>query len=281
MGNFSEQNWGVLRERCQLALGSTTLSASSLAQQLISEVSASPSVIDGAVLCPGLTVGIAIASAVLPPTDSALQLLVARRMQVLERLNDEIDERTFIQPDIADFDPDVEPTPVRTYLTSFEALLLDFGLASRDESKPWLLFEEAQKLFGKREESAIAVGDQRVSRTRGWLALLTTLLAIAAGGFLRFGLTTLKVRPGIANAGAISLCAAILVVAVVVSPGRDSRTRESSGLFFVVTSLLSAVVAVNQSMKKPFLGDVAGLVLGTGLAALAAVVWFTIKRQDS
>jgi hypothetical protein len=202
-------------------------------------------------------------------------------MQVLERLNDEIDERTFIQPDIADFDPDVEPTPVRTYLTSFEALLLDFGLASRDESKPWLLFEEAQKLFGKREESAIAVGDQRVSRTRGWLALLTTLLAIAAGGFLRFGLTTLKVRPGIANAGAISLCAAILVVAVVVSPGRDSRTRESSGLFFVVTSLLSAVVAVNQSMKKPFLGDVAGLVLGTGLAALAAVVWFTIKRQDS
>lgn len=262
--------------RFALALARDPFDANVLVQELIAEIGSAPGLSDSAVLLWLISAGCEELSLHLPQDDNALQVLLRRRAEMVERLAGEIDERTFVPPDVEEVDQWRADAPAVAYLTSFEALLVDLGLASRDDVTPWLTFSEAQELFGGRESAARAELMSTREHLLAWIAGLVALLAGVAGLSLWLGLRTLGVEHSIANSGAVSLAAFVLVVAfALLARGRPhARLIESFGVFVGLLGLSAAVVAVNQTAKKPYISDVTGLVVSALIAVGGVIIFY-------
>jgi len=256
-----------------------------LVQELVSQIGSAAGPSDACVLIWLITVACEKISLFLPKEDSALKVLVRRRSELSERLVGEIDERTFQNPEISEFeedDPEIA-SPIQTYLSSFEAVLLDFSFASRETGQPWLTYEEAAKLFDERTVKAYTDSAAMRRRFLRTIAILTGSLGVVVGVALWQALRAAGIGQPVANPAAIALTSLLLMVAVrvVAQRGADAPAAESGGIFFASLALLSAVVAIDQALRKPFISDVGGLAAGILIAAAAAVVWGLFKRSNN
>ena len=268
--------------RCYAAAVARRPSSSAwLVQELVSQVGAAAGPSDACILIWLITVACEKLLLSLSKSDSALQVLFRRRSELTERLAGEIDDQTFREPRAYELDPDEMDIACsrQVYLSSFEAVLLDFGLASREPSHPWVTYEEAERLFGQRAAEERA----NLEATRGkllWLAgVLMAALGVIASVALWFALRSAHVDRPAANPAAVALGSMFLVIALRFGVNSaKSALFEALGIFFGTLALVAAAVAINQSLEKPFISDVGGLAAGALIAAGAAVLWALLKR---
>lgn len=254
-----------------------------LVQDLVGEAASAPGLSESAVLLWVISMACQELALHLSHDDNALQLLLKRRAEMAERLAVEIDDRTFLEPDIEAFDSTLGALSVSGYLSVSEALLLDLALASREDSEAWLTFAEAEAHFGK--QAATARDELRRTRRRliGWNALLVAFIAGFAGITFWLAARELDLESGIANSGAVAVTAFLLVPAFAIL-GRghpDSRLVEALGVFSGFTALSMALVAVNQLPDKPYVSDATGLVVSILIGAGATImflVWSWLVR---
>jgi hypothetical protein len=251
-----------------------------LAQELVSQIGAAAGPSDACILIWLITVACEKISLFLPREDTALRLLIRRRTELSERLAGEIDERTFYESETAILDEDdLEiAAPIPTYLSSFEAALLDFSLASKEAGQPWLTYEEAAKLFDERAAEART----ELSITRRHLmqvvATLTCSLGMVASIALWLALRSAAIDRTIANPAAVALASFFLAVATRVASRAITPLTEPLGIFFATLTLLASAVAIDEASRRPFISDIGGLVTGTLIAGGAAVLWGLLRR---
>lgn len=267
------------------AICQRTLNANSLVQGLLARIGPAPGLIDSCILLWLIKVANEALTLHLPRTDNALQLLIQRRSDLVERLVGEVDERTFDESsEASEFGSEEEDYfCLRTYLSPFEATLLDFALASRDKAHAWLTFEEAEHLFDDRVANArleIATTRRRLFRVVG---CLTAVIGISLGAVLWLGLRRAGVDTNVANPATVALMALLFAVSVsVTARGRQTpRLLEPLGLLFASTAILATAVAFNQTMKRPLISDEGGLIGGVLISAVASVVWKAIGWLNS
>jgi len=214
--------------------------------------------------------------------DSALQVLFRRRSELTERLAGEIDDQTFREPDEPEFDlDDIDAArSSQIYLSSFEAVLLDFALASREPSHPWVTYEEAESLFGQQAERAWAELDATRRRLLRLAAVLIAAVSLAASVALWFALRSNHIDRSVANPAAVALASAGFMVATRSGVSAANPTLfDALGIFFGTLMLLAAAVAINQTLRKPYISDVGGLVAGALIASGAVLLWALLKRR--
>jgi hypothetical protein len=265
------------------AIAQSNFNPNWLAQELVGQIGTAAGPSDACILIWLTTVACEKVSRFIGKEDSGLQVLFRHRGELTERLAGEIDDRTFREPDPSEFDPeDTEMTlKEQIYLSSFEAGLLDFGLASKEPGHPWLTYEEAGNLFDKQAAHARAELDSIRRRLHLYLATLAGLLGFFSSLTLWLLLRRAHVVDSVANPAAVGLASLLFMTAVKsIICTRYSDLCESIGVFFASLALLAAAVAVNQSLRKPYIGDVGGLIAGTLIATAAAVVWGFVKRSE-
>jgi hypothetical protein len=211
--------------------------------------------------------------------DNALQLLLKRRAEMAERLAVEIDDRTFLEPDIEGFDSTLDALPVSGYLSVSEALLLDLALSSREDGEPWLTFGEAEAHFGqKAADAATELSDTR-ARLLGWNALLTAAVGVLAGVTLWLAAEALDVDRATAVSGSIAVSAFALAFAFAVLAGAhpDSRFPESLGAFSALVAVCMALEVINLQPKKPYVSDATGIIIGAVIVGLGLILFLAIS----
>lgn len=252
-----------------------------LLQDLLAELTEAPGLSGSAVSLWVISVGCEELTRHLSRDDNALQVLLRRRAELVERIAAEVDEQTFLEPEIEEFDsPREAKVTVVAHLSQFEALLLDLALASRNEATPWLTFAEAEGLFGK---AGTAAREETRNVRRRFLTLvgaLVSALGVVGGLSLWLGLRALGVESGVRESVAVVLASLILAVAfAIVARGKpDARFPEAVGVFFGLLALLGTAIAGSQLSAKPFISDATGLVLSTLIAAGGMVLWLTLAR---
>jgi hypothetical protein len=253
-----------------------------LLRELLNKIGLAPSVSDSCVLLWLMTVAIEKITLTLPSSDSGLQVLLQRRSDMVQRLAVEVSDQTFFDPRLLDPNDDAEaPTESSMSLSSFEATLLDFALASKEVNRPWVTFEEATNLF---DAEAVQARDQlRSERRRLYrnIGVLTGALGISCGVIFWFALRRIGLERSVSTPGAAAFSAMILAIAVsLTSRGRgDAPLVEPIGGFFIAASLSATIVAVNQLSRKPIVSDLGGLVVVTLISAAIAVVWKVINLR--
>jgi hypothetical protein len=249
------------------ALSARVFDGAGLIRTLLSNVPTSPTLEDGAVLLWVLTVAVERCSEELSSADSGLRALTDRRAELGLRLAQELDAEAFSAPEIGDFDPEAEvERAVAVYLSPLEALLLDISLASRDTESPWLRFEEAARLFGRRERDALG-------RLAGRTAMFCAALGAVAGGLVARVLADADVDAPIAVlAGVIVSAAGMSAAGLVWHRHGHGHTSRAAAAFFLTVTVTAAVELVNQSLHKPFIPGGAGMIAGLLIAAVVAVV---------
>jgi hypothetical protein len=263
------------------AIASRSLDASELVRELVRTVGSAASPSDSCILLWLITASNDRLVLLLPSNDNALQVLIRRRSEIAERLVAEIDERSFRESDAWDSDmsADISTTDV-VHLSSFEAELADFALASRDPIHPWLTREEAIRVFGE-ETTALRVelASTRIRMTRTVSALIA-VFGLSLGGVLWLSLRLAGIGKGIGNLAAVALVAFALTASVAVTGrGREGALIvEALGVFFATLGLLATAVAINLAARKLLISDVGGLIAGTLIASAAAVVWVIVRR---
>lgn len=280
LNHATEMRANIPLRQYSYAIAQRSFNPSWLTQELVSQMGAGAGSSDACILIWLTTVACEKISLFLSKEDSGLQVLFRYRSELTERLAGEIDDRTFREPDLPEFDAEVTRQD-QTYLSSFEAGLLDFGLASGEPSRPWLTYEEAINLFDERGVQTRTELNSMQRRLRLRLAILTGLLGLVSSLALWLLLRRVDVGNSVADPAAVSLVALLVMIAVRFAPAtRNNILFESLGVFFTSLALLSAVVAVNQSLRKPYISDVGGLVAGTLIAAAAAVLWGFVRRSN-
>lgn len=265
------------------AISQISFNPSWLVQELVSQVGVAAGPSDACILIWLITIACEKVSAYMAKEDSGLQVLFRRRSELSERLAGEIDDRTFREPDPSEFDPEREEIgrPEQVYLSTFEAVLLDCGLASREPSAPWLTYEEADRLFG---ELAAQSKAERYSVQRQFgksLAAVMGLLAVMSAIAFWLVLSRFHIPSSVTNPAAVGLASTLLMPALKFGTiGRTSSMFEAFGVFLASLALLAAVVAINGTRHKPFISDVNGLIFGTLIAVAAAVVWAFFRRSE-
>ena len=109
------------------ALAAQRFDAAKLARQLVSRVAASPSVVDGCVLLWLLRASLDRLLPVLPEGDSALELLLEKRSELVDYLAAQLDDETFRQPDdslLPDYAAVPEVEGARSMMARLSALLI-------------------------------------------------------------------------------------------------------------------------------------------------------------
>lgn len=251
-----------------------------LVQELLNTIGLAPSASDSCILLWLMAVAIEKITLTLPSSDSALHVLLRRRSDMVQRLAVETNDQTFLDPSLLDSNEEVEGIAENAIsLSSFEAMLLDFALASKEVGHPWVTFEEATNLF---EERAVeARGELRSVRQRLFhiIGFLAGTLGISCGVIFWFALWKVGVERSVVTPGAVALSAMILAISVSLgSRGRDAAPLvEPLGGFFIAVSLSATAVAVNQLGRKPIVSDIGGLVVATLIGAAIAVVWKVIN----
>jgi len=253
--------------------------AGSAARSLVSSIGSTPSPTDGCVVVWLITAALEKLRTALPASDNALSLLLQRRADIVDHLAGLIDDATFVEPD-AQLDAEV----LLTYLTSFEALLLDLGLASRSEPEGWFTQEEAEALLGAGERSAKVDAARTRSRLLRVIAGLLAAEGITAAILTRVIATAAGASEALANSASIAVGASTAVVAITAlarDPARPGWLGEL-GVFATLFALLAWVTAVNQALPQPIVSDLGGLLIGTIIAAAAALLWrFVSGRPDA
>jgi hypothetical protein len=220
------------------------------------------------------------ASSLFPEKNSGVQLLFRRRSELVERLAGEIDDGSFRGPELYELEEDPESeSEIRPSLSSFEAALLDFSLASQQEIQPWLTFEEADRFFRDRNaEERVKATDARLRLLRS-IRLLISALGLVAGIALWEILRRLKIEPSVANYSAAAVLALALSIMTGVSGWKqeESPLAEPFGILFISVCLVAAAAAVNQSLKKPYVSDTGGLVAGSLIAVGPVMLWAVIR----
>jgi hypothetical protein len=264
------------------AVASKPLHPRDLLNALLTSISGAAEPSEACVLIWLITVTVEKISDVASARDDTYGLLITKRCELTERLCGEIDERTFADLEPLDFDmeePDFYDS-LQGHLSSFEAILLDFSLASRDAAHPWLTFEEAAALFDRQaaeERSRFAAESRRLLLMA---AGLVSLIGVSASATLWQTLRSVGVKESVAYPGAIGLLCLGQFAAVRLAFRRnvDSEVAEAAAIFFVSLSILSGFVSVNQSLRKPFIADIGGLVVATVIAGASALFWVLVKN---
>ena len=258
------------------AVCAVVFDAGGLVRSLLADVPISPSLEDGAVLLWILTIAIERCSPVLGDQDSGLQALTDRRTELALRLAQEIEADAFKAPEVADFHPGgALDTRALTFLSPMEALLIDISLASRERESPWLRFEEARTLFGKRERAALrelALRTAVLLTAAGVLAGALLSVVLAGGGARR----VIAVLIGVALASAIASGAAVIWQRAV----GGAIARALTGLIFALT-VCALLDLINESRHPPLLPDAAGVVIGILVAAVLVVAGALTDRGRS
>jgi hypothetical protein len=263
------------------AIASRSFDASELVRELVRTVGSAASPSDSCILLWLITASNDRLVLHLPPNDNALQILIQRRSEISERLVAEIDERSFRESDAWDSDEDAHGSATdAVHLSSFEAALADFALASRDPAHPWLTHEEAIRVFGEATNAVrveLASTRTRMIRT---LSVLTAVLGLSLGAVLWLSLRLAEIGKGIGNPAAVAVVAFALTASIAVIGRRreGAVVIEAVGIFLATLGVLATAVAINQAAPKPLISDVGGLIAGTLIASLAAVVWVIVRQ---
>jgi hypothetical protein len=278
------QGFGIdqpIRRYCA-ALASAPFDAAALTQALLGEIGSSPSPTDSVVLIWLLTATLERVTEALPESDSGLRVLIEQRAGLVERLASEIDEQTFVEPTISEFDPNADEVEQRSllFLSAMEALLLDLSLATREAETPWLTFAEADALFGARAHEAEA----RLATTRTGLfrriAVLGFSLALLAGAIVALAAVDAGVAGWVAaNAGLAAGAAAAFVGAFTLARARITPAFEAIGYFTGALAVIAAIDAWNQSRAHPFLPDALGVTVAVLIPLAIVVAWAILTRQ--
>jgi hypothetical protein len=299
-----QKPWPELRKRLQehrfggveaplrqytAALAARQLDANALVQDLLGSIGSAPSRTDSCVLVWVITAAAERLTRSLSSDDNALQVLFQRRATIVERLAGGVDDHTFRVPDLEEFgEPIPDDLPVINYLSPFEALLLDFALASPEEADAWLRFPEAEALFGERAaqaEDAVASATDRHQRLS---AGLVAVLGVTAGLAVWLGLLDLDRKRAVAASLAVAVALVALGIAALFgrAGGLSERLMEAIGVLSLAVACLALLNAYNQHRHHPFLSDVTGIVVGVVVSSVALLAWlagtrFLRKRSES
>jgi hypothetical protein len=265
-----------------MTVAQTSFDAGTLVQEMITKIGTAPGVSDSCVLLWLITAANTRLAQSLSESDNALRVLLRRRSEIADKLVGELDETSFFPPDIHDDEGGgAQQVNLPEYVSLSEALLLDIGLASAEDAIPWLTFQEADQLFGSRVSASEA---SRMATRRDLLrtvGILAAALGISAAAIMWLALRLAGVDPGVSNPAAIAVGSLGLAVSVAVAgPGREtSHLSEAIGVFFLILAALASVVALNQTMARPYISDEGGLIAGGLIASAATIAWIVVKRN--
>ena len=286
-----EKPWPELRKRLQerrfggvdeplreyaAALAARQLDANALVQGLLGSIGSAPSRSDSCVLVWVITAADERLMRSLTADDNALRVLLQRRATIVERLAGDVDDQTFRVPDLEEFgEPLADDLPVINYLSPFEALLLDFALASPEEADAWLRIPEAEALFGERATQAEAALASATDRYQLLSAGLVTLLGLSSGLAVWLGLLALDWKRAVAASLAVAVAVLALGVAALLgrAGGQPERLMEAVGVLSLTMAALALLNAYNQHRTHPFLSDVTGMVVGVVIGGVALIAW--------
>ncbi len=260
------------------AVAARTFDAADLVRRMLNTLPASPAPTDAAVVAWLLTAAVERCARTLRLDEPGLLSLFDHRARLVDRLAVDVSERTFLQPQVADLEPDHdERPPPAMHLSSMEALLLDCALASRDAATPWLTFDEARELFGGRERTA----EQKANRWR----LASSAMSAVAGLFAtltlalilnRYGASTTVTRASATAAAATWSAASIAVARPAV---RRHKLLDAVGVLLVTLALVGVVLLVNALLPEPFMEEVTGFAIGGLLGVASSVGWLLLARD--
>jgi hypothetical protein len=295
VSNRSMPPWPTLRSRHQSgrmgtdeplswytqAMASQSFDASELVRELVRTVGSAAGPSDSCILLWLITASNDRLVLHLPSDDNALQILIQRRSEIAERLVTEIDERSFRESNAwaSNESADVSATDV-VHLSSFEAALVDFALASRDPVHPWLTREEAIQVFGEETTAVRAeLASTRIRMIRA-VSMLTAALGLSLGTVLWLSLRLAEIGKGIGNLAAVAVVAFALTASVAVfGRGREGAVIiEAVGVFLATLGILATAVAIDLAAPKPLVSDVGGLIADTVVASAAALFWVIVRQ---
>lgn len=276
------QGFGVDQPiRCYCAaIASAPFDAAGLTQALLGEIGSSPSPTDSVVLIWLLTATLERVTEALPVSDSGLRVLIEQRTGLVERLAGEIDEQTFVEPTIGDFDPNAdEERHSLLFLSPMEALLLDLSLATREAETPWLTFAEADGLFGAQAHEAEAQLATTHASLYQRIAVLGFSLASLVGAVVALAAVDAGVAEWVAvNAGLAAGAAAAFVGAITLSRVRTTPVFDAIGYFTGALAVIAAIDAWNQSRAHPFLPDALGVTVALLIPLAVVLAWAIFTR---
>jgi hypothetical protein len=272
---LEERRFGGVEEPLReyaAALADRRLDANALVQGLLGSIGSAPSRSDSCVLVWAISAAAERLTRSLSSDDNALQVLLQRRATIVERLAGDVDDQTFRVPDLEEFgEPIPDDLPVINFLSPFEALLLDFALASAEEADAWLRFPEAEALFGERaaqaEDALARATDQHQRLSAG----LVTVLGLSSGLAIWLGLLDLDWKRGVAASLAVAVALVALAVGALLgrAGGLSERLMEAIGVLSLTMAVLALLNAYNQHRAHPFLSDVRGIVVGIIVSGVA------------
>jgi hypothetical protein len=216
---------------------------------------------------------------VLPEGDSALELLLEKRSELVDYLAAQLDDETFRQPDDSLL-PDYAAVP--EYLTSFEALLLDVGLATGSEPAEWLTREEAHTWMGAKEREALGQVEGARSMMARLSALLIGLTGLSLAGNAALGTHAVGASQNLSLWAAVSVAAWACTLCWVVL----SLDPKASGLtvdLFVASASFAAIatlVCLDRLLPSPLVTDEGGLIIGVVMSVIAPVGTHLLRTRN-
>jgi hypothetical protein len=246
------------------AIAEPAAEAVALARDLLTQAPTSPGLDDAPTLLWLLTLAIEHLSTRLPHGDSGLGALIDRRAELARRLAQELDERAFSEPTVADFadERELDLRPV-VYVSPLEALMIDMSLASSKPGTSWVRFEEAEALFGRRERAA------RGALARRTGAFLWLIGAFGAGlSYTALGWADAE-HDIMTPAALLALSLFGTAATVVVDRWRRVRATVAAGVLTITAALVAGVMTINEALPQPFLPDLSGFAAGALVGAVA------------
>jgi len=259
--------------RLTTAIAAERFEASILVQEMLQTVAMSPSVADACVLSWILTAAIDRMSPVLPATDNALLVLIARRAGIIERLVESVDDQASWHGDLAADDTNVPALQISTD----EALLVDSALASREETAPWVTYEEAGSLFGQLADRTRDDLARALSRGFRAAAALVVVLGACSGAIVWLAGNQLGWPNASSTQSAMATAASMWALAFLVARRDPQPIRGVARLTvaFITFSVLAWVLTINSLQAKPFVADVPGLLVATGISVVVTLLPLT------
>lgn len=285
------QPWVALRERLSRgrahgvdgalrayasSVAAERFDAVALVGQLLNELTMSPRAADGAVIVWLLTVAAERCARALPHGDSGLRTLVERRSLLVERLCAELDDDSFLDPDVPELDPYADEPAVPERLSSLEALLLDSALAPADPEDPWLTFPEAEARFG--DDARTLRSRTRIGAAAGTLVVgVAVAVAVAAVLLLRGA-----ERPVAASWATLPFSVSVVSAAKLVEPLAAGRRKavDAFGGLGVTGALWASLLLADRMLAEPLLEGTTGAVVAVLAVGVAAFVWSVLRDPD-
>ncbi len=269
------------------AFSSDRLNEGQLVQRLIAASSRPTGLTEMCVLTWALDRALAEAVRSLPRTDNALQFLLSRRTDLLERLGNDVGLATFDPPTFEEFDPEAEQDPLMGFehLSLFEATMLDWVLAPRATTEAIVTLSEAEHLFGERARTAEE--QLTTARATGWRHVAAAALvgAALAGGLAAAvadasGTYTAERLVAI---GGLTALIAVLPVLYLRAQAKDGKPTAATWTFVIAVVLTGLFIYADQTRENPTLDDqsasFAAQIIIT-VVATAIAHWVSTRNKD-